>query len=477
MEQAIKDTMPYFLGAAPRDQALKRVRLREARRAFTRATAALTNAEQAAQAIDGQLRALLAEANAVGLTAASTPETRADVLDLLEQITRTPVNDAGRPGAGDAPNAEQDARRRLLDSQAALRERLRGMAAERQLLLDTFDGQDGYVGALNTQVGRLASLGLLPAPGGSVAADDQCPLCGSALAEPDPSPAELRVSLELLQQQLLGIEDARPARRAALAAIEDQIAGTRADLRGVDAALRALVEGDEAIQDTEGEQRRAFTRGRISATLATANRADDSALRRLQHERDVAARRVEALEAELDDDEERMQLESRLASLSGDMTRWSQQLLLEHGDAVRLDLNRLTVVTETDQGPAPLWRIGSAENWIGAHLVTHLALHRYFVTHSRPVPRLLLLDQPTQAYYPSELEQETGVPSDDSDREAVRRMFQLLLTVAEELAPSMQIIVCDHANLPEEWFRSAVVHNWRDGKALIPQEWLAASAS
>ena len=172
-----------------------------------------------------------------------------------------------------------------------------------------------------------------------------------------------------------------------------------------------------------------------------------------------------------------MQLDSRLLALGMDMTGWSQQLELEHGEGVRLDINRLTVVTETPQGPAPLWRIGSAENWIGAHLVTHLALHRYFVTHARPVPRVVMFDQPTQAYYPSEVEQQEGVPHRDSDREAVRRMFRLLYDVAAELNPRLQIIVCDHANLPEEWFRESVVHNWRNGEALIPAAWLTGGVS
>ena len=158
------------------------------------------------------------------------------------------------------------------------------------------------------------------------------------------------------------------------------------------------------------------------------------------------------------------------------MTRWAQQLALEHGDRVRLDLNRLTVVTETTQGPMPLWRIGSAENSIGAHLVTHLAFHRYFVLHERPVPRVIMFDQPTQAYYPSEVEQEEGIPHRDSDREAVRRMFRLLHDVAAELTPDLQIIVCDHANLPETWFGESVADNCGNGEALIPASWLRNSA-
>src|SRR5690606_29818504 len=117
--------------------------------------------------------------------------------------------------------------------------------------------------------------------------------------------------------------------------------------------------------------------------------------------------------------------------------------LEHHGQSVRLDLNRLTVVTDIEDGPATLSRIGSGENWIGYHLVTHLALHRYFVRQDRPVPRLLMLDQPAQVWYRSEVDQNTGTPGRDTDREAVNRLFRLIYDVVAELAPKMQVIVCD----------------------------------
>lgn len=160
------------------------------------------------------------------------------------------------------------------------------------------------------------------------------------------------------------------------------------------------------------------------------------------------------------------------------MTRWATRLQLEHGGGnVRLDLNRLTVVTDTDQGPAPLFRIGSGENWVGYHLITHLALHRYFVRQNRPVPRILMLDQPTQVWYRSEVDQNTGTLGRDRDREAVNSLFRLIYDVVGELAPQMQVIVCDHANLPEDWFQASVEHNWRDGRKLIPQDWIDSNTS
>ncbi len=47
-------------------------------------------------------------------------------------------------------------------------------------------------------------------------------------------------------------------------------------------------------------------------------------------------------------------------------------------------------------------------------------------------------------------------------------MFELMRNVVAERSLALQIIVCDHANISEPWFRSSVRHNWRDGEALIP---------
>lgn len=62
-----------------------------------------------------------------------------------------------------------------------------------------------------------------------------------------------------------------------------------------------------------------------------------------------------------------------------------------------------------------------------------------------------MLDQPTQAYYPSEVAQRSGLALEDADREAVLRIFTLLRDFVADLGGRMQVIVCDHANLPQDW--------------------------
>ncbi|MGC5400745.1 DUF3732 domain-containing protein [Streptomyces sp. DT20] len=65
----------------------------------------------------------------------------------------------------------------------------------------------------------------------------------------------------------------------------------------------------------------------------------------------------------------------------------------------------------------------------------------------------------------------------DADWSTVTEYFRLLHDVSELNRGNLQIIVCDHANLPDDWFQQAVIDNWRpneDGtrNAPIPPRWL-----
>jgi hypothetical protein len=158
------------------------------------------------------------------------------------------------------------------------------------------------------------------------------------------------------------------------------------------------------------------------------------------------------------------------------MTRLANLLELEHRVPYRLDLNRLTVIADRPEGPIVLnQNMGSAANHLGSHLIALLSLHTYFLQHQRPVPSFLVIDQPTQVYFPPEryeaMQGESGELSDE-DRLAVTRMFELLFEVSKNTG--LQIIVLEHANLDTPDFQEAIVDNvWRGNIALIPDDWLS----
>jgi len=131
------------------------------------------------------------------------------------------------------------------------------------------------------------------------------------------------------------------------------------------------------------------------------------------------------------------------------------------------------VVADTHDGPLSLAQMGSGENWVGYHVAVHMSLHKHFHRHTRPVPGLLMLDQPSQAHYPPERD-ESGQIGDlpDEDQAAVRQLFALLHDYSREHAPDIQIIVADHVELLDDWFRGSIAERWRDGIALVPQSWL-----
>ena len=472
IDDALRDTLPYFLGAVPADQALKRQRLNEARRGLRRLRAELATAEQINADISIDLRALLNEAHARGLTERNDLDEASEIVAALTAALHIGAPDP-RHELDPDPRVEQ--RRTMERDRDGLRSALREIAEQRALFNEQARDESGYVSAARTGVGRLVSLDLIrPAQGHEEA---HCPMCGSTLDEPDASIGELNAALVELRTQLSSVETAAPKRVAALARLDERADEIRRALRALDDTLAALRAADDSVDPARRlAELQAFTKGRIDLYLDKVRRVgDDSAIERLRDQVGRTQRQVDQLETELNPDEERDQTTSRLLVIAADMTRWADRLQLEHrGANVRIDLAKLTVVTDTATGSARLERIGSAENWVGYHLVTHLALHRFLTQQNRPVPHMLVLDQPTQAYYPSEVLDGDGALSNDDDRAAVHRMFELMRDVVAELAPAFQIIVCDHANLADSWFQHSVRHNWREGEALIPASWITA---
>lgn len=156
------------------------------------------------------------------------------------------------------------------------------------------------------------------------------------------------------------------------------------------------------------------------------------------------------------------------------MTRYSEALELEHrGSDLRLDVRNLTVVADTLDGPVPLARMGSGENWVGYHVLAHLALHKWFRQKNRPVPGFIIFDQPSQAHYPPERDAEGSLDIlTNEDQTAVLQLFKLIADAATELTPDLQIIVMDHADLKRDWFEQAVIERWRGGQKLVPENWI-----
>ncbi len=300
------------------------------------------------------------------------------------------------------------------------------------------------------------------------------------MVENVPKAEALLKSFDALERQMSASTRQRPRLEAFIEGREERLGDLRRRLFENKAAIEAVTAQEEAIRrerDRTVEQARVV--GRVSLFLESVTLDEEDG--GLQAQIDRLRAEVTDLEAGLADELVEDRLTTILQRMGKDMSGWAEYLQLEHsGSPIGFDLKNLTVIAHRESGPIRLPQMGGGKNWMGYHVITHLALHKLFVEKSRPVPGLLMLDQPTQAFYPpdpSTIHVDRSVEElGDEDQEAVQRLFRLIFEVAGSLSPNFQVIITDHADLNEEWFRSAVVERWRGGTKLVPMSWYPADS-
>ena len=144
-------------------------------------------------------------------------------------------------------------------------------------------------------------------------------------------------------------------------------------------------------------------------------------------------------------------------------------------------------------------KIGSGSNYMCYHLATMLGLHKYFNELSSEnkinyVPSFLVLDQPSQVYYPDKIEEiekleekelNNELNSEESeDIENTKKIFEVCSDFMNDTDNNVQIIILEHAgesnwkgldniHLVEKWRGSDKDNVYsKDFNALIQKEWL-----
>jgi hypothetical protein len=461
-EQDIKDTLPYFLGVVPEDRLRTKQELREAQRRLKQLQRRLAEAEAVGGNEATQAAGLLREAQGVGL---HTPcDLPADATAMVEALRAIRFTSAARQ----QEQTNHEARRLRAERDQLHQEYTR---VQRELAeAEEFAAEaEGFAGVVSEQRVRLESLNLFGDGDGQT---PRCPLCRADVTPQVPKAEQVRRAVQAVTVHVQAVGRERPDLR-------EFITGKTADLGRLSERMRVNRDALQGLAARETELRaahdldvqRSWVAGQVSFFLRNLTTAEDGSELRRQV---LAARHeVETLEARLADDESEDLLVSAMNQISQQVTRWCADLGLEYGKfPLRLHLPRLTLIADTDKGPVPMAQIGSGHNRLWFHLTVYLALHRWFISKGRPVPRFLVLDQPTQVYYPRD--QDAGgslAVLNDTDREWVVKMFEWLRDRVAELGGALQVIVTDHVEIDAPWFASAIVERWRDGDALVPGDW------
>ncbi|QIY73707.1 DUF3732 domain-containing protein [Streptomyces sp. RLB1-33] len=251
--------------------------------------------------------------------------------------------------------------------------------------------------------------------------------------------------------------------------LRSELARNQEEINEVTAASRTL------DQEPDDVRRAAIVQGRISLYLDTA--AQLAVGPRSEDRTEELRTRIAELETLLSEDLQDDRLTSFLPLINQEIRKKAQELALEHSSSlIRLDVNRLTVVADTVEGPVPLKDMGSGDNHLGYHVATLLSLHEWFSENDNPVPGVLILDQPSQVYFPPDHVGEEVLESDD--RVLLLNIFKAIHRTLRRLDGKLQVIVMEHADFEDPAFSEHVEHRWRrlDGQALVPAAWIPPEA-
>ncbi|KUO76693.1 MAG: hypothetical protein APF81_11520 [Desulfosporosinus sp. BRH_c37] len=455
--QAIKDTMPYFLGIITEES----LALENERTLLKRKIALEKRRLEEIRMLQGggmqKATGLVAEAKYVGLLADNINLDYNDydslflTLQAINQWKPVEVHTAGM----DKLSFSQSQLSTVQSQLDYIDEDLRNAK--------TFAGETkGYIDETEYQKMRLQSIGLFEKLDFN---SNHCPLCSNTLSEPLPNVEAIKTAIKNLDINIESVTREKPKLRKYI----DQLEAERQALRENEKRLKLEIDSiftqnQDGISLRDLNSKRAKIVGRISLWLESVDLNDDTSSK--EDSIITLETRMVEIDKLLDRDTVEERKQSILNRMSVDMSVWAKELGLEYWDSpYRLDMGRVTVVVDKPERPVPLQQLGSGSNWVGIHLIAYFALHKYFISQNRPVPHFLFIDQPSQVYFPSDLD------AQNTDKEEVNNLYRFIFNRVKEFDNKLQLIVVDHANLVDDQFQDAIIEKWWDGKKLIPESW------
>jgi hypothetical protein len=466
--QAIRDTLPILLGVSSHDRYELETRLRTAQRDLRINSKKLEQARDTVDTSHEQAISLYSEARTVGV-----------IGNVRDKPNAAGIIDALRSALSWKPETAPDddgSRISLLEEELSqLRQDRRDAQTRIDAARQFAKRAGGYESEAAEQIDRLASIKALPKNPDS--GEWQWPFSETNLALESPVGAVLLNELESLDKELRIATGQRPKLEAYLTELASKTHAIAGAIKDKEAELSAAISANEVIAQM-GTRNSAAARavGRISLFLETLLPNED--LARLEAEHRRINHKVKQLEEQIGADDSNERLASILNNISVHVSRYIQKFEAEFSPyPARLNLPQLTIIFDRPERPVPMGRTGGGENHLAYHLSALLALHLFAAQNNRPIPRFLLIDQPTQVYFPSEQvyrEADGSVQKTeaDADLDAVRRLFELLLKFTQEDVPGFQLNVTEHAKLRDQWFQEALVEQpWTKPPALVPEDW------
>lgn len=482
--EKLRIIFPLVLGSIDATTLAKQRELKDAEREYDKLRREFEARTTAARAWEAEVESYYLQAKGLGLLADAPspgPDWRLD--KYLLELRRVPdsVRQMDLPEVREGTN------------EAASGEFVRVAAEEDQLAQDTGSlkrrldkinqlsaSLNDYGSSFTSQEDRLEGVGWLEE---KLRDNHECPVCAAVHTDGNARLTELQTLAREMKTLAVSV-------RQAPAKLDQEQATLRQELRDKETLLSRARQKRQFLEERTAAfaaQRQRVRQiylfvGRVEQALEnvmSSRNVDD-----LQDKAKALAERLARLRRELDGKSRQDRLNAAIDKVSARIADYAKSLRLEHAtENVRLNTRELTLQFRPLSGRTDfLWEVGSGQNWVGYHIAGLLALHEHFNgLPQNPVPRFLMIDQPSQVYFPEAwptMDQTPGgnKPSERSpDIEGVRRIFAALSEFMTVLKGQFQVIVTEHAG-SITWQGIDNIHlvaNWREGHDdfLIPAEW------
>lgn len=474
--EKLRNIFPYVLGAVTAEILAKRHEVGRLRAELRRKQRELAAAQAVSARWEADVSARFSEAKELGLIAGDfSASSRRQILDTLRELTL--LRSATPAVSSESINEALGELRQLDQEEGDLSSRLTQLRRRLEEMDRAQAAISAYSEARTIQRDRLEVSSWLRQHSDE---DHECPVCGSQMGSAVETLEELIGAAKSLEDSEGG-SDVPAAFDREFHRVRLELSRASERLLAVQVRRNALSSRSDQLQS---EQYRVRAIERFLGNVENALRLHES----LEADGDLVSEvaelgtRVEALDSELARANIDQRMRRALEHIDLSAGRLLPSLDAEFPNApVHLRVDDLTVrITRQDRQDI-LSEIGSGSNWLSYHLATMLALHQFFLTlPNNPVPSFIVLDQPSQVYFPKRLVSRPDDPDDeklrDEDVEAVRKAFRVLSQVVEAANGKLQVIVLDHVS-ENVWGNIPGVHKvaeWRDGEKLVPSEWILA---
>lgn len=466
-KMAIKDTLPYFLGAINADSLQIEREISKKKRLLNQLSR--EKREEYKLKEDGVSKAysLIEEAKEIGVVEKTTdPKSVKEAYEILLKVKDWEYKELELKG-------DDSGLKKLIEDRLVFKNKLGKIEDDINAVKHYMKTASKYSNEIRQQEIRLESIGFFNDE--ETNDTNTCPLCDNHLEVSNPTIQNIKSNLFEIRNDLKNTTQESPRVQSYLDNLDDSQIEIQNKLEITERGITALYkQKDKARTLRDLNIRRGRVIGRVSLFLENIDVEETKST--LEQRIKVLQDDIKVLLEKVDKESTEEKLNSILNRINLQMTEWSNLIDVEYqGSPIRFDIKNLDLIVDTEDKPIPLSKgIGSGANWVAYHLLLLMALHKSFINKDRPLPRFLFIDQPTQVYYPPEnnpniVEIDSEGSSDDK---AVKAMFDFMHMVAEELSPNFQIIVMDHALLSNNKFKESVIEVWRDGNKLIPNDWL-----